>query len=126
MNIARGITIAALGATTLVACGGSDSDSAGGSSDSFCDAVKDIEDSDVTPDTDPEAAADMLKNLADQAPSEIKSQLESFSNTLTAVVEEDTEALANVDFDEMQSNIVAIGEYIGNNCDGIDSDVFSL
>lgn len=123
MRIARGLTIAALGASTLVACGGSD---AGGDEGSFCDAVREVDESDVSPDTDPDAAAKLLRDLAEKAPSEIEAEFTSFSATLDAVANEDAEALAQVDFDEVQANITTIGEYIGDNCDGIADDVFDL
>lgn len=123
MKIARSITIAALGATALVACGGSD---AGGDGESFCDTLTALDDSGVTPETDPEAAAEMLRDVADKAPSEIEEEFESFSDTLTAIVNEDADALEDIDFAEMEANITTIGEYVGENCEGLGDDVFDL
>lgn len=123
MRIVRGITITAIGAASLVACGGSD-DASGG--DSFCSSVAALEESEVDPDTDPAAAVAALEDLTGKAPAEIKEEFEQFTAALKAVVDEDAEALASLDFESIESNITTIGSYIGENCEGVGSDVFDL
>ncbi|MFK7916613.1 MAG: hypothetical protein AB8G14_00930 [Ilumatobacter sp.] len=123
MKIVRGITIAVLGASTFVACGGSD---AGGSGESFCNSVKELDDSGVDPDSDPDAAVAALEDLTDKAPSEIKDEFAEFTAALKSVVDGDLDALAELDPAAIEANITTIGTYIGDNCDGVGADVFDL
>lgn len=123
MKILRGITIAVLGASALVACGGSD-DAASG--DSFCDSIKELDESSVDPDTDPAGAVAALEDLTGKAPSEVKTEFEEFTAALKAVVDGDQEALLELDPAAIEANIATIGSYIESNCDGVSSGVFDL
>lgn len=123
MRSARGITIALLGATTLVACGGSD---AGGSEASFCDSIQELDESSVDPDTDPAAAVAALEDLTSKAPSEIKTEFEEFTAALKSVVDGDQDALLALDPAAIEANITTIGNYIGDNCEGVNASVFEL
>ena len=121
MSITRGITIAALGATAVVACG---SDGGGGSAESFCGQLEALGESGVDPDTDPDAAVAALNEIADAAPAEVKTEFEEFAAALSALASEDLDAIAELDVDAMTENITKIGAYIGDNCENVDDGFF--
>ena len=116
------ISLAAVGALTLAACGGDDDEGASGGD--FCEIATQADSLD--PDEDLEGARDVLRDLADAAPAEIEDEIQSFLQAFEAFASEDADAIAAIDQDAFLNDVTAVGSYLVDNCDGIDSDPFEL
>lgn len=132
-----GLVIAPLLVFGLAACGDDDDgggDSAGGSTESFCNQIKDISDQGDeieanSDDADPEELLNQVAGLVDQMqeldpPAEIEDDWNSALEILDGLYSGDVEDVANFQPTEEQAQAgERVGEYLRNEC-GLDEDSF--
>lgn len=125
-RIAPAVAVIAL-AFAGAACGSSGGSSKGGSADSFCAQVKSIDNADFG-DMDREQATEVFKDLAKNAPAEVKGDLDQLLGALTAIDDidvTDPEAVAKAaegfDEEKLEAAQENFQNYVEKEC-GIDID----
>ncbi len=126
MNKLSNLALAAgLGALSLTACGGSDG---GGSAEGFCDSLLELENSEVSPETDFDGAMEALEDVKSNAPGDLKGELETFIDVMNKINDAGEDASFDEfegDFEKMSVAIEKIQDYADANCEGLPEDIFN-
>ena len=117
--------VAGLGALSLTACGGSNSE---GTTASFCDSLIRLDESGVDPDTDFDGAIKALEDVKSNAPGDLKGDLETFISIMNRVNDAGDDADFSEfedDLDKLTASVDNIQTYADDNCEGLPEDLYN-
>ena len=126
------IGLAACGSLALAACGSdSDSDSGGGNDvEAFCTALFESTESDL--DTTEEEDLEILRSIADSAPSEVSDAMDTMVDTFEQLLDFDFENATEdqvAEFEELlptfEEATATVESYARDNCPDLPDDFFS-